>query len=682
MHSYVGAEDYSVDIEKAISLYEKGAFDKAIGEFKQVINELNKRPDDNIRNEGLFTANLYIGMSYLGKGKENPAREYFKNAFMAAPHKTLNPELYPPKVISLYKEIISQNLSGITVKANIPIAKVVIDGIEKGMVPVIVNDLLPGMHTVKVTAGGQEVVKTITSEPGRDVSITADFQTGGTLSVISDPAGATVYLDGKAIGATPILIKDVFVGDHTISILKTGYIESTQKITVKADEITDMNLRLSRITFDVKVSSVPEKAEVFWDEAAKGETPFIIENVSTGLHRIRVVKEGYEEQEETIDVRTLLTEKTYRLTPYIGSLSVKTDPSAVDVIIDDKNYGTTPLKIDSIPAKQYIVKLKREGYVEKNISVTIAKDSMSEINEILLEIDTQEPEIRVEPLVKAVKENKNFIKAMIIDNQAVGEAALMLRIEGEINYQSIKMSGSSKGTYDTVIPDIYLKKGATLEYYVSACDLQNNCAESRSKGAPYKLKVISLEPYTEGFILDINSEKEKATISLGTIDGVKKGDKYVVFRTGKNLKDPKTGELLQIEEIFVGTIKVKELMPRTAYAAISDTDIPITKNDRIRKQVSVPAGVVTEGNSAKKITLRWTPNREPEVEGYRIFRSPKSDGNYQKIGEVDGRDNTLYEDNEDMAEGLTFYYKVAAFNIFGTNGLMSEPVVGKTKVGK
>jgi len=684
----VYAEDYLDSIEKGRAFYENGDFDKAIREFKQVISELKDIPvgidsqrEDDARSEGLFTANLYIGMSYLGKGRESLAKESFKNAFRAAPNKTLSPEQYPPKVLSLYNEVISQSLSSLTVKSNTPDAEVFVDDVKKGNAPIVIHNLLSGTHTVKVAASGHEVIKTVSLEPGKDISITADFQTTGSISVISAPSDATVYLDGRAIGATPLLIKDITAGEHTLSVSKAGYIESTQKVIVRGNETTDANVRLNPIVYSVRLSSIPDNAEVFWDEADRGTTPVIVENVIAGSHKVRIVKEGYEEYRDTIDVRIPITEKTYRLNPYTGGLNIKTDPSGAEVIIDNRNVGTTPLSVSALPVKQYIVKLKKEGYKEKDITVIIAKDKASEINEMLLEIDTQKPDIIFEPPAKAIKENKNFIRTRIIDNQAVGEASLMLKMEGEMNFQGIRMSSPLKGIYEAVIPDLYLKKGAILEYYIVACDIQNNCAVSGSKASPYRIKVVSLEPYTEGFVLDIDMERERVTISLGSMEGVKKEDKYVVFRTGKELRDPKTGELLQIEEVFIGTIKVKELMPRTAYATIDDAVMSIIKNDRVRKQVSAPTVVAIEGNYAEKIILRWAPNREPEVKGYRIFRSSKIEGDYKKIGEIDGRDNTLYEDTDDMMEGLTFYYKIAAFNIFDTDGIMSEPVVGKTKKG-
>jgi len=675
--SAIFAEDPK-NMEKAMSLYEKGDFDKAIREFRQIITELKDRSDSEAKSEGLFTANLYIGMSYLGKGKESLAKESLRNAFKAAPHKTLSPELFPPKVITLYSEIVSKNLSSVIVKSNVSDAEVFVDDIKKGNTPLILRDLLPGTHTVKTVYARQEVIKVVSLAPGKDVTITADFQTTGSLSVTSEPAGASLYLDGRPLGTAPLFLKDIAVGEHLLNIRQDGYTESNQKVFIKGNEIIEINVKLALIVYNVKIASQPD-AEVFWDEASKGTTPAIIENVTPGIHKIRLVKDGYEEQRDTVDIRTPNTEKIYKITPHTGSLSIKTDPQGVEVIIEDKIIGTTPLSISSLPVKQYAVKLKKKGYRGKDITVVIAKDRVYEVTEMLLETDTQKPDIVPEPPSKAIKENKNYIRARIVDNQAVGEVSLMLKLEGEMNFQRVGMSSSLKGIYEAIIPDLYLKKGAVLEYYISACDLQNNCSIAGSKESPYKLKVISLEPYTEGFIIDMDIENDRVTISIGSVDGVKKGDKFIVFRIGKELRDPKTNELLQIEEFYIGVIKVKELMPRTASAEVDESDTGVFKNDRIRKQAAAVTSVMAEGNYTDRIVLRWAPNREPEVKGYRIYRSTNIDGNYQRTGEVDGRDTTVFEDTENMKEGLVFYYRIAAFNILGNDGLMSEPVTGSTK---
>lgn len=676
----LGVQDYLELIDKGIALYEKGDFDKAIKELRQAITFLKDKPDDDAKSEGLFTANLYIGMAYLGKGKETLAKDAFKNAFKAAPGRTLNPDLYPPKVISLYKGVVSQNLSSVAVRANIPDAEVFVDDEKHGTAPITIKNLLPGMHVVKVVSGNQEINKTVQLEPGKQASVSADFQKTGSISITSEPSPANVFFDGKPAGETPMLIKDVTAGEHTINLGKEGFLESKQKIIVREKETTETRIVLSPVVYSIRISSTPDSAEIFMDEVSKGLTPLVIENITPGPHKIRIVKEGYGEQVDMIDIKATLTEKTYRLDMDTGGLNVKTDPSDAEVLIDGKSFGRTPLNVGSLTAKQYNIKLKKSGYSDKDITVVIAKDKVSELNETLLETDTQKPEIVFEPPAKVVKENKNFIRAKILDNQGIDSASAMLRMEGEMNFQSFKMESPLKGMYEALIPEIYLKKDAVIEYYIFACDLQNNCEESGSKEKPYRLKVVSLEPYTEGYVINVDNNG-RLTISIGAANNVKKNSRYIVFRAGNELKDPKTGELLQIEEIFVGVLRVAELMPNTAYAEMEDSKIPVAKNDRIRKQVSAPTGFASEGSHATKIALKWSPNREPEVRGYRIFRSSAKDGNYQKIGEISGRDNIAYVDSENMKEGMTFYYKIAAYNIFDTNGVMSEPIIGATKKG-
>jgi fibronectin type 3 domain-containing protein len=269
------------------------------------------------------------------------------------------------------------------------------------------------------------------------------------------------------------------------------------------------------------------------------------------------------------------------------------------------------------------------------------------------------------------------MKAKIIENQKIGDVLLMLKMTNEINFQTLKMTDKMNGFYEALVPGTFLLENAVLNYYISACDTQNNCETSGSSETPYQMKVISLEPRTEGFVLEV--QKKKTVISIGSMDGVSKGDKYIVFRTGKEFRDPKTNELLQIEEILVGTLEIKELMPKTAYASISDSFVPLEENDRIRKQVSSPREFITENSHSAKIILRWSPNPEPEVEGYYIYRAEKIDGNYRKITMISNRDNTYFEDTQNMKEGLTFYYRITAFNMLETEGITSVPIIGRTK---
>lgn len=99
------AQDCTDDrVEQGIKLYDEGKFDKAIQELRSVTRRLGDGPRSDSASQCLFKANLYIGMAYLGTGKEGQDKECFMNAAKTAPCIPLNPDQYPPKVISFYDD--------------------------------------------------------------------------------------------------------------------------------------------------------------------------------------------------------------------------------------------------------------------------------------------------------------------------------------------------------------------------------------------------------------------------------------------------------------------------------------------------------------------------------------------------------------------------------------------------
>ncbi len=62
----------------------------------------------------------------------------------------------------------------------------------------------------------------------------------------------------------------------------------------------------------------------------------------------------------------------------------------------------------------------------------------------------------------------------------------------------------------------------------------------------------------------------------------------------------------------------------------------------------------------KKVELKWTANREPDLEGYKIYRSLKKKGGYVLIKDISSPDEEDYTD-EDLYPGVTYYYKLSAY---------------------
>jgi hypothetical protein len=85
----------------------------------------------------------------------------------------------------------------------------------------------------------------------------------GSIYVQSNPAGATIYLDGTDTGhTTPYTITDVIVGSHTIKLEYYHYKDQEGTVAVNADESTSINWTLT---------SAPELTLTIQPDAADGK---------------------------------------------------------------------------------------------------------------------------------------------------------------------------------------------------------------------------------------------------------------------------------------------------------------------------------------------------------------------------------------------------------------------------
>ena len=71
--------------------------------------------------------------------------------------------------------------------------------------------------------------------------------TTGSISVSSNPSGASIYLDGSYQGTTPFTINNVKAGSHKIKLELTGYLEWSQTIDVAAGQTSPVTAPLTQI---------------------------------------------------------------------------------------------------------------------------------------------------------------------------------------------------------------------------------------------------------------------------------------------------------------------------------------------------------------------------------------------------------------------------------------------------
>jgi len=132
------------------------------------------------------------------------------------------------------------------------------------------------------------------------VSVNAASPSTGVLSLSSDPSGATVTLDGAVAGTTPLTLRSVAAGDHTVLITRTGYADMTSAITVPAGGTFTNSYTLSCNV--LSVSSIPSGASVTVDGTPSGTTPLSLRAVTAGVHTVVLTLDGYNPFTTTVTV--------------------------------------------------------------------------------------------------------------------------------------------------------------------------------------------------------------------------------------------------------------------------------------------------------------------------------------------------------------------------------------------
>ena len=140
-----------------------------------------------------------------------------------------------------------------------PGAEIQIDGRhEAAWITPYTAALPPGRHAVSMTMPGRmSVTRTVDVAAGKKVVVVAGLaERAATVVIGSDPAGATILLDGQNTGkVTPA---DIIVakGSHTILVRKQNYLDASSTMDLAPGQSAQFapTLKLSGSTSDIKTA--------------------------------------------------------------------------------------------------------------------------------------------------------------------------------------------------------------------------------------------------------------------------------------------------------------------------------------------------------------------------------------------------------------------------------------------
>jgi hypothetical protein len=151
--------------------------------------------------------------------------------------------------------------------------------------------------------------------------------------VRSTPSGARVLVNGTPRGETPLAIRDLDFGTHTIAVEAPGYPRWQQTVTLTADRpaqsfevaldtpgsaaggaapagtpsagaVPGGRAPAGTATAGLQIDSRPAGAQVWVDGAPAGVTPLLLLKVSVGTHSVRIELPGFRPWTTSVSVAT------------------------------------------------------------------------------------------------------------------------------------------------------------------------------------------------------------------------------------------------------------------------------------------------------------------------------------------------------------------------------------------
>jgi serine/threonine protein kinase/formylglycine-generating enzyme required for sulfatase activity len=189
---------------------------------------------------------------------------------------------------------LTRSRGALAMDANVPEAHFTIrsnDGkiSREGSLPATLNDLPTGKYEVTATRGDWQLRKNVEVQRGQTAQKNFVFATA-VLSLTSEPAGASIFIDGQDRGRAPLRV-ELAAREHEVIARMEGW--SEEKRTISLAPHQDQSANFVFANGSVKITSAPGGANVLSDGRELGQTPLVIEEVKPGTVRYELRATGY-----------------------------------------------------------------------------------------------------------------------------------------------------------------------------------------------------------------------------------------------------------------------------------------------------------------------------------------------------------------------------------------------------
>lgn len=197
------------------------------------------------------------------------------------------------------------------------------------------------------------------------------------LSITVNEPGATVLIDGREVGKSPLSEPvTVDVGERTVTIKKTDYLDATTKVSISGGSAAKVELKIEPA---VKMGKLVVRGKggtgtmVFVDGVEAGPAPWE-GPAKEGKHTIELRSKGFVTESRTENVEykgTTVIEVTMR--PDQGKVRVETDKDASEIFVDGALMGKGTWE-GTLPSGGHSLLVSRKGYEPFQSELTVQTD--------------------------------------------------------------------------------------------------------------------------------------------------------------------------------------------------------------------------------------------------------------------------------------------------------------------
>ena len=265
---------------------------------------------------------------------------------------------------------------------------VTIDNVRRGVTPLDVQ-LPPGTHVVAVPTdrGPRQIPVTIksASQTSLFLELTAPAPAAagnGELLVRSEPPGASVTVDGRAVGRAPVSVADLAPGSHTV-VLAGPSGSVTERVLVEPGRTASLlvpmgDRQVPGVAAGWIAVAAPADVQVFEGDRFLGNNRIDKIMLPVGRHDLDIVNEtlGYRER-RAVQVAAGQVTAIKPNWPK-GTLAVNAVPWA-EVFIDGMPAGETPIGSIQVTLGVHEVVFRHPELGERRATVTVTSGSPAKV---------------------------------------------------------------------------------------------------------------------------------------------------------------------------------------------------------------------------------------------------------------------------------------------------------------